>query len=73
LQNELLNKANELYAVNSWRFQQDNAPPHTADFTKDWLKKNVHSLLEHPPQSPDLNPIELIWAIMKKRQSEKFI
>jgi len=49
---------------------QDNAPAHSAEFTKHWLKQNVKEVLEHPPQSPDLNPIEMMWAIMK-RQIEK--
>lgn len=46
---------------------QDNAPAHSADFTKNWLEQNIKEVLEHPPQSPDLNPIEIIWAIMKKQ------
>jgi len=49
-----------------WRFQQDNAPCHRTkkvkNYIKRWLTPNIHP---HPAQSPDLNPIELIWAQMK--------
>jgi hypothetical protein len=37
---------------------QDNARPHTAQNTRHFLRSNNISTLDHPPMSPDLNPIE---------------
>ncbi len=65
LNNFLLPSASIVFGNRTWRFQQDNAPCHKAYLVKNWLNENVPKVLWHPPQSPDLNPIEMIWGIMK--------
>jgi hypothetical protein len=48
-------------------FMQDNARPHTARVVTDYYHENNVQMLDWPPQSPDLNPIEQVWAIMKQK------
>ena len=45
-----------------WKLQQDGATAHTAYYTKEWFNDNNIKTIPWPPYSPDLNPIEKIWA-----------
>ena len=45
----------------------DNARLHRKNILEKIIKETGHSLLFLPPYSPDLNPIEKLWANMKKK------
>jgi len=47
------------------KFQQDGAPAHRAKTTKKWFDDHSIPLLPHPPSSPDVNPAEPVWHLLK--------
>ena len=47
-------------------FQQDNAPSHTSKEIKTLLSK-IKSLKFWPPNSPEISPIEEVWAFIMRR------
>ena len=70
----LFEEADAAFGKDSWVLQQDNARPHVSSYIfKNLDYCGVPFIDDWPPYSPDLNIIEVVWAIMKKRLEMKKI
>ena len=56
-------------------FQQDNATPHVSKKTRAWfdtaMQEHEFSLMVWPPNSPDMNLIEHVWAHLKRELNKR--
>uniref|UniRef100_A0A3Q2DHT3 Phosphatase tensin-type domain-containing protein n=1 Tax=Cyprinodon variegatus TaxID=28743 RepID=A0A3Q2DHT3_CYPVA len=67
----MLPAADQLFGDADFIFQQDLAPAHSAKATSTWLKDHGIPVLNWPANSPDLNPIENLWGIVKKKMIKR--
>ena len=52
-------------------FQPDNAPPHRARLTTNFLNQHNMQVLPWPAMSPDCNPIENLWDELGRRVRQR--
>ncbi len=70
LEHFMLPSADKLYGDADFIFQQDLAPAHTAKGSKSWFNDHGVTVLDWPANSPDLNPIENLWGIVKRKMRD---
>ncbi len=71
LEHFILPSAEQLFKDADFIFQQDLAPAHTAKSNKSWLNDHGVGVLDWPANSPDLNPIENLLGIVKRKMRKK--
>lgn len=71
METHLLPQAAQWFPCGDWVYQQDGARCHTSRKTMNFFAENNVEVLPWCPNSPDLNPIENVWGLLKEKVHKK--
>lgn len=71
INDHILPLAGAWFGQGQFRTQLDNARPHTANATQAFGQAAGVNLLFQPANSPDLQPIENVWGLLKRRIAQR--
>lgn len=57
----------QLKDYKNYILQDDNDPKHRSKIVTNWKKENNVEYIDWPSNSPDINPIENVWALLKHK------
>lgn len=67
LEEALFDEADALYGRRNWTLVQDGAPAHRAAYTIATIQQRGDVIRDWPGASPDINPIENVWNVLKNK------
>ena len=69
----LLRSATKMFGADTadWILQENNDPKHRSRLCTAWKTENGITTLDWPSQSPDANPIENVWSVLKRKLAGK--